>query len=92
VAFAEAFSEHDQISLATMQIRNLRQGQCSTLVYASKFRQLACDIDWGEQTLISQFYYGLCDEVKDLLLSLSDPSILNEVVSQAVKCDNHLFE
>jgi len=91
-AFAKAFSEHDKIHLATMKIRNLWQGWHLASIYVSKFRQLTCDINWGEQALISQLYYSLHDEVKDLLLSLLDPSTLNEIVSQAIKCDNCLFE
>ena len=30
--------------------------------------------------------------MKDLLLSLPDPQTLNEAISQAVKCDNRLFQ
>lgn len=91
-AFEEAFSEHDKARAATMKIRNLRQGRRPASIYASDFRQLACDIEWGEPTLVSQFYHGLRDEVKDLLLSLPDPTTVNEAISQAVKCDNRLFE
>ena len=41
---------------------------------------------------MSQFYWGLKDDVKDLLLSLPDLQTLNEAISQAVKCDNRLFQ
>ena len=53
---------------------------------------MACDINWDEEALMSQFYWGLRDDVKDLLLSLPDPQTLNEAISQAVKCDNRLFQ
>lgn len=62
------------------------------MVYASNFKQLACDINLDEEALMSQFYWGLRDDVKDLLLSLPDPRTLNEAISQAVKCDNRLFQ
>lgn len=91
-AFAEAFSEHDKARWATTKIRSLRQGTRSASTYASDFRQLACDINWDEAALMSQFYWGLKDTVKDLLLSLPDPQTLNEAISQAVKCDNRLFQ
>ena len=87
-AFVEAFGEHDKVRWATTNIRSLRQEARSALVYASDFRQLASDINWGEETLVSQFYWGLIDDVKDLLLTLPDPQILNEAISQAVRCDN----
>ena len=57
-----------------------------------RIKQLASDINWGEEALVSQFYWGLRDDVKDLLLSLPDPQTLNEAISQAVKCDNRLFQ
>jgi hypothetical protein len=53
---------------------------------------LACDINWDEEALMSQFHWGLRDDVKDLLLSMPDPQTLNEAISQAVKCDNWLFQ
>lgn len=90
--FSEAFGEHDKNRWATTKIRALRQGSRSASLYASEFRQLACDINWGEEALVSQFQWGLRDDVKDLLLSFSDPQNLNEAISQAVKCDNRLFQ
>lgn len=77
---------------ATTKIRSLRQGTRSVSVYASNFKQLACDINWNEEALMSQFYWGLRDDVKDLLLSFSNPRTLNEAISQAVKCDDRLFQ
>lgn len=59
--------------------------------YSSKFKLLACDINWDEVALMSQFYWRLQDIVKDLLLFMINPQTVNEVVSQAVKCDNWLF-
>ena len=91
-AFAEAFGEHDKARWATTKIRSLRQGTRSASVYASDFRQLASDINWDEEALMSQFYWDLRDDVKDLLLSLPDPRTINEAISQAVRCDNRLFQ
>jgi hypothetical protein len=62
------------------------------MVYASKFRQLTCDISWGEATLINEFQFGLQGDVKDLLLTLLDPSTLSEAITQVVQCDNKLLE
>ena len=60
--------------------------------YASEFWQIACGINWNELALIIQFYSGLQDGVKDLLLTLPDLSTLDKAISQVVKCDNRLFE
>lgn len=91
-ALTAAFGEHDKARVALNKIYVLRQGSRSVSVYASEYRQLAADINWGEQALMDQFYRGLTDDVKDLLLNFPDPSTLDEAINQAVKCDNRLFQ
>ncbi|KAH9541618.1 hypothetical protein CY35_14G075000, partial [Sphagnum magellanicum] len=54
--------------------------------------QLACDVNWGEDALIDQFHCGLRVDVQDLLLTLADPSSFSEAITQAIRCDNRLFE
>ena len=42
---------------------------------------------------MDQFRQGLCNDVKDLLLTFhEDPKSLTEAISRAVQCDNRLFE
>ena len=91
-AFVEAFAEHDKVPVAASKIYSLRQGSRPASVYASDFRQLAADINWGEEAFMCQFHRGLKDNVKDLLLNLPNLCTLDEAISQAVKCDNPLFE
>jgi hypothetical protein len=42
--------------------------------------------------LIDQFRCGLHDDVQDLLLTLTNPSSFSEAITQAIQCDNRLFE
>jgi hypothetical protein len=42
--------------------------------------------------LIDQFCCGLRDDVQDLLLTLIDPFSFSEAITQAIQCDNCLFE
>ncbi len=42
--------------------------------------------------MINQFRCGLRDDVQDLLLTLADPSSFSEAITQAIRCDNRLFE
>jgi hypothetical protein len=42
--------------------------------------------------LIDQFHCGLRDDVQDLLLTFADPSSFSEAITQAIRCDNRLFE
>ena len=42
---------------------------------------------------MDQFCQGLCNDVKDLLLTFhEDPKSLMEAISLVVRCDNRLFE
>jgi hypothetical protein len=91
-AFAKAFGNHEKAHSATTKIRILRQGSCPTFVYASDFRLLACNINWNKEALMSQFHWRLRDNVKDLLLSMPNLQTFNEAISQAMKCDNWLFQ
>ena len=47
-------------------------------------------LEW--RSIDESILLGLRDDVKDLLLSLLDPRTLNKAISQAVKCDNRLFQ
>jgi hypothetical protein len=53
-------------------------------MYASCFRQLACDISWDETTFMNQFQYKLQNEVKDLLFTMLDTSTLSPIIAQVV--------
>jgi hypothetical protein len=90
--FEAVFGDSDKVKTSTNKLCRLQQGTRSAIVYASEFRQLACDVNWGEAALIDQFQCGLNDDVQDLLLTLADPSSFSEAITQAIRCDNCLFE
>jgi hypothetical protein len=90
--FEAMFGDSDKARTSANKLCRLQQGTCSAIVYASEFRQLACDVNWGEAALIDQFRCGLRDDVQDLLLTLANLSSFSEAITQAIWCDNHLFE
>src|ERR1035438_2378337 len=90
--FEASFGNSDKVRIASTKIRNLSQGSHPASTYASEFRQLAGDLNWGQEALIDQFCTGLKDDVKDLLLTTPDPTTLNDAISTAIRCDNCLFE
>jgi len=79
--FEAVFRDSDKARTSANKLRRLQQGTCSTTVYASEFRQLACDVNWGEAMLIDQFHCGLRDNVQDLLLTFANPSSFSEVIT-----------
>jgi hypothetical protein len=52
VEFEAVFGDNDKARTSANKLCRLQQGTCSAIVYASEFRQLACDINWGEAALI----------------------------------------
>lgn len=90
--FKSVFGDTDRVRVAAAQLRQLRQGSRPVASYAADFRQLACEVGWDEAALVDAFRYGLRDDVKDLLLTMPDATTLSDIVAQAVKCDNRLFE
>jgi len=75
------FGDSDKARTLANKLWRLQQGTRSAIVYASKFRQLACDVNWGEAALIDQFRCGLRDDVQDLLLTLADLSSFSEAIT-----------
>jgi hypothetical protein len=92
VEFEAVFGDSDKVRTSANKLRCLQQGTRSAIVYASEFKQLACGVNWGEAALIDQFRSGLRDDVQDLLLTLADLSSFSEAMTQAIRCDNRLFE
>ena len=86
------FGETDRRRTALTKLYSLQQHSRPASVYASEFRQLACDVNWDDQALCDQFRRGLRNDVKNLLLNFPEPTSLSQVISQAVQCDNRLFE
>jgi hypothetical protein len=50
--FEVVFGDSDKARTSANKLRHLQQGTRSAIVYASEFRQLACDVNWGEAALI----------------------------------------
>lgn len=90
--FERCFGDFDRSSVAANKIHALKQGWMTVSEYASAFRQISCDLNWGEEALMDTFRRGLRDDVKDLLITLPPPTSLMEAIHYAVRCDNRLME
>ena len=77
---------------AAKRLLKLRQELGSAADYAITFRTLAADSGWNEPALISAFYDGLSDLLKDGLATLETPNDLETFVSLAIQLDNRLRE
>jgi len=90
--FEAVFRDSDKARTLANKLHGLQQRTRSATIYASEFKQLACDVNWEEAALIDHFRCGLRDDVQDLLLTLIDPSSLSEGITHVIRCDNRLFE
>ena len=53
--FTNTFGETDQARTTTTKLQSLQQRSRAASVYAAEFQQLACDVDWDDNALISAF-------------------------------------
>ena len=90
--FLNTFGEQDRITNAEAKLRRLKQGNRAAALLAAEVRTLSVDVSWNESALISAFYEGLNDDVKDKLCSLDLPTKLNEYMALTIKIDNRLFQ
>lgn len=87
----DAFGDPDEDRTAERQLLLLKQHR-SASEYAAKFRQLSTHLGWEDGPLMSQFYSGLKDDVKDELSKQDRPDEFSKYIAIAVRIDNRLFE
>ncbi|CAG8728408.1 2211_t:CDS:2, partial [Cetraspora pellucida] len=80
--FKATFGNSDKIKMAANRIRKLTQGSKLASSYTSEFHQISSNLDWKKAVLINQFQTGLRNDVKDLLLTIKDPTTLNDAISK----------
>ena len=90
--FESTFEYPDRSHTSALRLRNLKQGNRPASTYAAEFRLLTCDVPWDEAALVDQSCSGLASDVKDLLLTMPDANTLSLAMTQAIRCDNRLFE
>lgn len=77
---------------AANKLMQLRQGRQSATDYAIQFRTLAAESGWGEQALLTTFYHGLSDRIKDELASWEEAENLEVLIARVIRLDHRLQE
>lgn len=86
------FGSVDEKQTAEHRIKNLKQKGSATR-YASEFQQQAVHLEWDDEPLISIFYDGLREDVKDeLMRQPKKPNILSKYIEMVVQIDNRLYD
>jgi Retrotransposon gag protein len=89
---SEVFGEHDAQLTADSKIRQLRQNSVNVQDYNLAFRKLAVLIGWNDTALVSQYRWGLRDDLKNLLISVQYANTLDGIMASATTCSNRLME
>jgi hypothetical protein len=76
--FIMTFGDYDGNCTSTNKLRSLHQGSWFAFVYAYEFEQLTYDISWDEAAFMNQFQFGLCSDMKDILMTMLDPTTFSK--------------
>lgn len=88
----QAFGETDLVEKSKNQLRRLRQTK-SCAQYSTEFNNLVALIGYSDQVaLIDLYSNGLKENVKDLLLNFPKPTTVHELQSNAIDCDERLYQ
>ncbi|MEE6499646.1 hypothetical protein FKM82_003525 [Ascaphus truei] len=88
--FRQVFDTPAHQETASDSLLELSQGRYSVAQYALEFRTIAAETQWGQEALVSVFWRGLTDSVKDELTSQPRPGLLEGLISQANRVDQRL--
>ncbi len=77
---------------AARSLLDLHQGHQVVADYAIEFRTLTSESKWDSETLVSTFYCGLSEYVKDELASRDWGPSLEELITSAIHIDNRVRE
>ena len=88
----DMFGNPDEHRTAERKLMQLKQKGAASR-YASEFKQIASKTEWrDEDALMTLFYHGLRDEVKDEICREDRPEEFDDYVTMAIKIDNRLYE
>jgi hypothetical protein len=76
--FVMIFGDSDGNSTSISKLQSLHQGSWFAFVYAYEFKQLAYDISWDEATFMNHFQFGLRSDIKDIFLTMLDPTTFSK--------------
>ena len=73
-------------------MRSLKQGSTSVCEYAIRFRTLAAESGWNAMALYDVFLKGLAAPIKDLLVPLDLPPVVDTLIALAIQTDIQLVQ
>lgn len=90
-AIKKTFGSTDEVRTAIIHMDQLKQ-KGSASDYAARFRQVTSVLDWEDEPLMSAFFKGLKEEIKDELYREDMPNNFSDYVAMAVRIDNRQYQ
>ncbi len=61
----------------------------SAAKYAAEFQQIAALMNWDDDTLVLQYYWGLNETIKDEIVRMNQPEKLQNMINIFINIDSH---
>ncbi|KAI6849248.1 hypothetical protein KC323_g9575 [Hortaea werneckii] len=91
-AIRNIYGLSNEKQVAIRVIQHLKQ-KTSTSQYTAKFREYSGKTSWDDQALLTMYYTGLKDDVKDeLMRSGASHDTLELMIQDAIEIDDRLYE
>jgi hypothetical protein len=86
-----AFGDPDTVTTAVRKLQNLKQTSSATR-YTREFRTLTSGLNLDKLALMTYYYNGLKEDVKDELYKIDRPDHFDEYAEEAIKIDNRNYQ
>jgi len=63
-----------------------------TVKYAAEFQQIAALMNWDNDTLVSQYYWGLNETIKDEIVRMNQPEELQNMINIFININSHQWK
>ncbi|KMS94497.1 hypothetical protein BVRB_020820, partial [Beta vulgaris subsp. vulgaris] len=91
-ALKARFDDPHRQRTAASRLQVIRQLCRPASAYTTEFQLLLADAGWDNTAAMHIFKTGLNSDVRDLLLSLPEPTNLSTLVTQAIDCDERIHQ
>jgi len=86
-----AFGVVDEKRAAERRLHILKMDK-SAAKYAAEFQRIAALTDWDDDALVSQYYWGLNETIKDEIARMDRPEELQDMIDTSINIDSRQWE
>ncbi len=86
-----AFKVVDEKQAAERRLHILKMNKL-TVKYATEFQQIAALMDWDDDALVLQYYWGLNETIKDEIVRMNQPEELQNMINTFININSCQWE